>query len=110
MFMLPGSRRPRVREPMTTSCVPPRGGGGADDEIVRPANDWIDKLIHELRAIAAVAIQKNKELAFRRQSVHSRGTGAAITAIRFAHHLHSRLSRVFRRSIGAAVIAHDDFM
>jgi hypothetical protein len=35
----------------------------SDHKIVRAPREWIDQLIHELRAIAAVAIEKYNDIA-----------------------------------------------
>ena len=47
--MLPGSRSPRVREPMTKSCVPSRDGR--------------DELVHERGHVAAVAVEEEEDVA-----------------------------------------------
>jgi hypothetical protein len=44
-------------------ALPP--GARADHEIVCAGHDGIDELIHELRAIAAIAVEKNDDVAFR---------------------------------------------
>ena len=78
----------------------------ADHEIVRAARDWVHKLIHKRRDIAAVAVEKYNDLAFRRKSADARCTCAPVTARR-SHDARTRFTRTFGRVIGAAVIDHD---
>ena len=72
-------------------------------------HDWIDKLIHEFGAIAAIAIEKYDDLAFRLQRTYSSEAGASVTMSRFAHDFCASSARAFSRSIRAAVINDDEF-
>jgi hypothetical protein len=78
----------------------------ANNEIVRAARDWVDKLIHKRGDIAPVAIEKNNDLAFGRKSANARCACASVTAGR-SYHARTRFTRALGSAIGAAIIDHD---
>ena len=79
-----------------------------DHEIVCAGHDGIDKLIHELRAIAAIAIEKHNDFVFRRKRAHSGQARATISGYRLRYDSSASFARAFRRSITAAIVDHDD--
>src|ERR1700720_442974 len=60
-------------------------GSRADPEIVRPACHGFDELIHERGRVAAVAIEKNHNVAFGRKRTNPGGASASVSARR-GHH------------------------
>src|SRR5436853_2482883 len=54
----------------------------ADHKILFSCGDWSDELLHELRAIAPIAIEENDDLRLRRESADARRAGAAVTGRR----------------------------
>src|SRR4029077_15434240 len=78
-----------------------------DHEIVRAGDNWIDKLIHELRTIASVAIQENDDLAFGSQRCYSGGARASVS-VRGFHDASAGLEGTFRSSVGATIVDHYD--
>jgi hypothetical protein len=74
---------------------------------MRPARDGIDKLIHERRYVATVAIQKYNDLAFGRKSANARGARASVTAGR-GYHSRGSSTRTLGCAIGAAIVDDDD--
>src|SRR4030095_13531471 len=68
----------------------------------------LDKLIHELRAIASVAIEKHDNLAFRGKSANASRAGASVTALWLRNYPRARGARSLGCSIAAAVINDDD--
>jgi hypothetical protein len=79
-----------------------------DHEIVFSTNDWIDELIYELRAIAAVPVEKNDDIAFRAKSANTGSAGASIPALWLGDHARARGARAFGGLISAAIIDNDD--
>ena len=74
---------------------------------MRAGDNWIDKLIHELRTIASVAIQENDDLAFRSQRCYSGGARASVS-VRGFHDASAGLEGAFRSSVSAAIVDHYD--
>src|SRR5947207_15099966 len=60
-------------------------GSRADHEIVRPPCHGFDKLIHECGRVAAVAIEKNHNVASGRKRTNTGSASAAVSARR-GHH------------------------
>ena len=76
---------------------------------MRAGDDWIDKLIHEFGAIAAVTVEKHNDIAFRRKNAHSRHAGTTVTASRLGNYLRAGCAGMFRRSIITAIVDDDNF-
>ena len=88
--MLPGSRRPRTREPMAKSQAPERTGssrGGQVGRIVRP-----------------VAVHEHDEA---RLGGHRAGEAGAAVAPACVDHLGAGLARQFAGGVGAAAVGDD---
>src|SRR6266404_4910161 len=79
----------------------------ADHEIAFTARDWIDKLRHKFRAIAAVAIEKCDDVALWRYCANSRRAGATVSA-RGSDNARPRFTRALGCSISTAIIYNDD--
>ena len=63
----------------------------SNHEIMHAAFDVIDKAMHELRAIAAIAAEKNDDIAFRGKSANT-GSAGASPCVRFGDHSRARTS------------------
>ena len=74
---------------------------------MRAGNNWIDKLIHELRTIASVAIQENDDLAFRPKRCYSGRARASVSVWGF-HDPSAGLEGTFRSSVSATIVDHYD--
>ena len=84
-------------------------GSRADHEIVCPPCHGFDKLIHERGRVAAVAIEKNRNVAFGRKRTNACGTRASVPARR-GHHARTGFTSAFGRAISAAVINDNDLV
>jgi hypothetical protein len=71
---------------------------------------WIDKPIHHLWVIAAIAVQENDNFAFRRDCTQTRMKRTSISASRLCDDASPGSCCNFRRSIRAAVIHDDDLV
>ena len=74
---------------------------------MRASRDGIDELLHKLRTIAAVAVEKDHNVAFGLQGCNSGRTCTPVSARSF-HNAGPGFSSAFRCSIGAAVVDNDD--
>ena len=74
-----------------------------------PARDWIHELTHKRRHVAAVAIKKYDDVAFRRDRPHARHAGAPVSARR-SYDARASFTRARGCAIGAAVIDHNHFL
>ena len=95
--MLPVSRCPRVREPITKSCV--------------PLGDRLDELRYERWNVAAIAIEKHYDVIPRlrdRNRASACRTCSSVTPRR-SYHARAGVTRPFGCAIGAAVINHNHF-
>ena len=81
-----------------------------DHKIVFSGDDWIDKLIHKLGAIASVAIEKNYDVGLPRKRADSGHARAAVTRFWLRYDSRTRFTRAFCGSIAAAVIDNDHFV
>src|SRR6266542_2154470 len=81
----------------------------ADHEIMGPTHDWINKLIHQRRDVAAVAIYKHNDVAFSRKRTNACRACAPIST-RCGRHARACFTRALGCAIGAAVIDHDHFV
>jgi hypothetical protein len=81
----------------------------ADDEIVRARDDRVNQTIHQLRAVASVAVEKDDDLAGGRDGLDARPTRTPVTASQFADHARSGLTRPLSRAVVASVIDDDHF-
>jgi hypothetical protein len=80
----------------------------SDHEIIFSGKNWSDKFIHNLRAIASVAVEKHDDIALGRKSANSSSAGAPIAAPWFSDDFGPRSVRAFSGLIGAPVIYDDD--
>src|SRR5262249_32135206 len=80
-----------------------------DHKIVRPAGDWIDKLIHEPWDVTAVAIEENDNVTFRRKRMNAGSASASISARR-GHQTRACFLCALGGSICAPVINDDDLV
>src|SRR6266496_3525869 len=84
-------------------------GSRADHEIVRPACHGFDKLIHERGYVAAVAIEKNHNVAFGRKHTNAGGASASVSARR-GYHARTCFMCAQGSSIRTAVINDNDLV
>src|ERR1051326_1429640 len=89
--------------------LPLSWGPRADNEVEFSGGDWIDELRHKLWTIAAIAVDKNNNIAFRRKGLNTCRTCAPIPARR-GHHARARVTRAFGCAVSAAVIDYDHFV
>src|SRR5581483_2830983 len=82
---------------------------GADHKIVRSARYRINKLIHESRYVAAIAIQKNHDLTFGRKRADTSSTGPSVST-RGRYDAGACFPRTIGCSISAAVINDYDLV
>ena len=71
------------------------------------SRDWADKLSYGPRTIAAVAVEKNNNVAFWPQRGDSGSTGASVSTRRF-HDASASFASALRSPVGTVVINHDD--
>ena len=92
--MLPGSRCPRVREPITKSCV--------------PFCDRLDELRYECWNVAAIAIEKHCDVTLPRNRASACRACSPVTTRR-SYDARSGFTRPLGGAIGAAVINDNHF-
>jgi hypothetical protein len=64
-------------------------------------------MVHKLRAIAAVPIEKDDYVAFRGKSANTGSAGTSVPAFWLGDHSRARGARAFGRLIGTAIIDND---
>ncbi len=79
-----------------------------DHEVMRAAHNRLDQRRNEARNVAAIAIEKNDQIAFRGNCRHARRTSATVSARR-RNHSCSFVSSAFRGLVCAAIINNNDF-
>src|SRR5947208_3956021 len=84
-------------------------GWRADHEVVGPPCHAFDNLIHERGRVAAVAIEKNRNVAFGRKRTNACGTRASVPRGR-GHHARTGFTTAFGRAISAAFINDKDLV
>ena len=79
-----------------------------DYEVMRAAHNRLDQRRNKARNVAAIAIEKNDQIAFRGNCRHARRTSATVSARR-RNYSRSCVSGAFRRLVCAAIINNNDF-
>src|SRR4029450_12171458 len=84
-------------------------GSRANHEIICPTCHGFDNLIHERGPVAAVAIEKNHNVAFGRKRTNTGGARVSVSARR-GHHARAYFMSAFSSPIRTAVINDNDLV
>jgi hypothetical protein len=87
--------------------LPFAAGTRADYEIMCAGNNRPDDLLHKLRAITSISIEKNDDVTIGRNRPNAGGAGSSVAAVRLTHNFRPGRSGPRGGVIGAAII-HDD--